>query len=309
MNAGESVKQQTQIKKKEGYQHMFKLPIVAFTVMAQSMLAVAQSSTSTSTAAGTSTTTVETTAPTQNKFSFLYATAATNSFSKAREEGGAHTVNAMSLGYKYSDDWRFALTMTNDYMLPARGQEDKNATYRDVTVSAGTTYGSILGTEKTPVKYKMYLPSTQSSQDIKQAFAVGAEVSLGYDLTDKLSATALLIPLIYVRNGADQLRHILESEIRYSYTPAFSNFIGFQHDVKGMSSAQSLDKTAEYAALLAGVAYSPSKIIDLQVSVARERHLSVSHGKNASVEQDPNSQFSFLDDREISYIAEAVVRF
>lgn len=278
------------------------MSMIALSVLTHAA-AMAQSS-STSTAAGTSTITADAVKPKVNKFGFTYANATSNSFYDTKTKGGGHAINVFSLSYAYSDAWKYALTMTNDYTIPAIGaKKDDNAVYRDAGLSASTTYGSFLGTEKTPVKYRLYLPTTKASQDIKQAFIANFEVALSYDLAEKLSATALFDPFIYVRNGDDQLRHYLETEIRYSYTPTFSNYIGFQHDIRGLA-GKSFSETQETVAFLVGVGYSPTKNIDLQFSFERDRVLH----ESAAVKNESEA-FSFLDEKEISYVAEATLKF
>lgn len=302
------MKKGERINKGKISQLMLKLPVIALSVFTHTA-AVAQSS-STSTAAGTSTTTAEAVKPASaNKFGFLFANAMNKSIYATRKVGGADTVNVFSLSYKYSDNWKYALTMTNDYAIPERGaKDDKYAVYRDAIVSASTTYGSLLGTEKTPVKYSIYLPTTEASKDVKQYLVTRADITLGYDITDKLSATSIFAPMAYVRNGPDQLRHYLWSEVRYSYTPAFSNYVYLEHDVRGMSD-KSVEKTKEVASLGVGVGYSPNKMVDLSLAVSRDRYLSVSNGENESIKKDPNAEFAFLDEREISYTTEVVVKF
>lgn len=283
---------------------MLKLPVIALSAFVHTA-AMAQSSSTSTSAAGTSTVTADAIKPKVNKFGFLYANATANSFYDTKTKGGGHAINVFSLSYAYSDAWKYALTMTNDYYIPAAGAEkNDNAVYRDVGLSAATTYGSFLGTEKTPVKYKLYLPTTKDSQKIKRAFVLNTEMTLSYDLAEKLSATAILSPFMYVQNGDDQLRNYLETEIRYSYTPAFSNYIGFQHDVRGLAGKSSFNKTLETVALLVGAGYSPTKNIDLQFSVGRDRVL-----KESAIVKNENETFSFLDEKEISYLAEAVVKF
>jgi len=291
------------MKKVKLGQFMIQLPVIALTLMTQTV-SMAQSSSTSTPAAGTSTTTVEAIKPAVNKFSFTFANATFNNFFDAKTKGGASTINVLSLAYKYSDDWKYAFTMTNDYVVPSREDvKNDNAVYRDAYLSASTSHGSFLGTEKTPVKYKIGLPTTQASKDVKQVFVAAADISLNYDLAPKLSAGALLRPIYYVRNGADQLRHILESEIRYSYTPKVSNYVGFVHDVRG-STNKSLDKTLEVASLLVGVAYNPTKDIALQFSLERDRFLYESEAQKNKTEE-----FSFLDEKEISYLAEASITF
>jgi len=294
-----------QMNKLKVGQLMFKLPIFALVVMTQT-ISMAQS-TATSTAAGTSTTTAESLKPKTNKFSFTYANATTNNFFDAKTKGGAATINVLSLGYKYSDNWSYAFTMTNDYTIPSREDvKNDNAAYRDAYLSASTTHGSFLGTEKTPVKYKLGLPTTTASKDAKQLFIAAADISLNYDLASKLTAGALLRPYLYIRNGADQYRHILESEIRYSYTPKVSNYVGFNHDVRGLAHSN-LVKTLEAVSLLVGVGYNPTKDIALQFSVERDRYL---YGSPTNPDQrNKTEEFKFLDEKEISYLAEASVTF
>ncbi len=305
MNIGEKL---NQVKVS---QLMLKLPVIALSVLTHTAAMAQSSSTSTSkAAAGTSTVTAEATKPeSANKFGFVYANAMNQSIYNTRKVGGAATVNVFSASYKYSDTWKYAFTMTNDYNIPARGEVDnKYAVYRDAIFSGATTYGSLLGTEKTPVKYSVYLPTTTASKDVKQYLVTRADITLGYDITDKLSATSIFAPMVYVRNGPDQLRHYLWSELRYSYTPAFSNFIYLEHDVRGMSD-KSVEKSKEGASLGLGVGYSPNKIVDLTLAVSRDRALSVSNAENESIKKDPDAEFAFLDEREISYTTELVVKF
>lgn len=310
MKVGEIVKRGLSVNlTSKGPSQMLKLPVVAAVIMSQAM-AMAQSG-STSTAAGTSTTSLEAAKPKVNKFSFVLANATTNSFDKAKTEGGAGTINIMSLGYKYSSDLSLSLTLTNDYKIP--GSQDKKgeyAVYRDTAISASTTHGSFLGTEKTPVKYSLLLPTsvTSRSAEVNQVFAARADITLGYDLADKLSTTTTLAPVLYVRKGPDQLRQYILSELRYSYTPAFSNYIYAEYDVRGLTK-KSLEKSKEALSLGVGVGYSPNKMIDLALAVSRDRYLSVSNGENPSIKADPKSKFVFLDEREISYTAEAVLKF
>lgn len=289
---------------------MLKLPVIALSVLIHTAAMAQSSSTSTSTAAGTSTVTAEATkSASAKKFGFTYVNAINQSIYNTRKVGGAATVNVFSASYKYSDNWKYAFTMTNDYNIPKRGDVDnKYAAYRDAIFSGATTYGNLLGTEKTPVKYSVYIPTTEGSKNAKQYLVTRADITLGYDITDKLSATSIFAPMVYVRNGPDQLRHYLWSELRYSYTPTFSNYIYLEHDVGGMSD-KSLEKSKESASLGLGVGYSPNKIIDLSLAVSRDRSLSVSNAENESIKKDPNAEFVFLDEREISYTTELVVKF
>lgn len=304
MNIGEKL---NQVKVS---QLMLKLPVIALSVLTHTAAMAQSSSTSTSkAAAGTSTVTAETIKPKVNKFGFTYVNYTANSFAKAKTEGGADTLNIMTLTYKYSDDWKLGFAMANDYKIP--GSQDKKgnyAVYRDAGFAASTTYGSLLGTEKTPVKYTVYVPNSQRSKDAKQAFSTSAAITLGYDLTEKISATSILIPMIYVRNGADQLRHRYIGTLQYAFTPKFNTNIYVDHDMMALTN-KSLDKSYELLSLGVGVGYSPTETIDLGLSVSRDRYLSVSDGENASIQADPNSKFSFLDERELSYTAEATLKF
>lgn len=256
--------------------------------------------------AGTSTTsTAAATESVLNKMTLTLANETSNSLDAARTRGGADTVNVMSLSYKAQENLKLAATLTQKYTFVGNGEDQalQRPEYFDLGLSATTTHGGILGTEKTPVKYMFNLPTSQKSRDSKQAFSLGAEVSLGYELTNNISSGVKIIPVWASKNGAsDQLRNEIYGELRYAHTSKLSSYGFLDHKIKVKTETDNA-KLNEIAAAGLGVSYSPLKVVDLDLAVARERHIFASTVHNQSAE------FTLLDPKEISYTAAAVVRF
>ncbi len=290
------------MKKSQLVSQVFKKSFALLTTFS-SVVVFAQTAEPTATST-TTTATVATPAP-ANKFGLTLVNATANNFDAARTKGGADTENSITLSYKAMENLKLGATLVNEYSFVGRG-EDQNAqkaNYRDLCLSATTTHGGVLGTKETPVKYKFNLPTSQASKDAKQAFSLGAEVTLGYELASNLSANVLLVPGWYLKNGAaDELKNQTNAELRYAHTSKLSTYGFLDHKIKAITEAN-LPKLTEIGAVGMGVSFSPNKIIDLDLSVARERHIAASTGKNKSKE------FTFLDAKEISYTAGAVLKF
>ncbi|MEY4616643.1 MAG: hypothetical protein RJB66_1603 [Pseudomonadota bacterium] len=259
-----------------------------------------------SAATATSTTPAASALPSKaNKISLTLANETANSVQALRTSGGAETVNVMSLAYKHDDKLKLAATLTQRYVFVGNGgeQSTQKPEFFDLSLSAATTYDGILGTEKTPVKYMFNLPTSQRSIESKQAFGLGAEVVLNYDLSEKVSSGVKLVPVWNAKNGiSDVIRNQIYTELRYSHTNALSSYGFLDHKVRLATEAY-LPKLGEVAALGLGMSYSPLKTLDLDVSVARERHL------HNSAKNNQNIEFSFLDDKEIMLTAGAALRF
>lgn len=254
----------------------------------------------------TSTTTAPAATPAvANKFGLTLVNETSNNFDAARTKGGADTVNGITFSYKQNDDLKLGATMVSEYSFVGRGadQAAQKANYRDLSLSATTTHGGILGTEKTPVKYKFNLPTSQASKDSKQAFSVGAEISLGYELTSNLSANVLLVPGWNLKNGAsDEIKNQTNAELRYTHTSKLSSYGYVDHKIKTKTEA-SLPKLTEIGAVGMGVSFSPNKVVDLDLSVSRDRHIFASAANNKT------NDFSFADPKEISLTAVAALKF
>lgn len=257
-------------------------------------------------AAGSSVvTTVPTSRGLMNKVSLIWINETGTSIDRTRTQGGGDTFNAIIMNYKYSPDWSFGVTQAGEYSF---GTLDKDGTptqpnWRDLAVTAGTSYSNVLGSEKLPVVYMVMLPTTQDSRDADQPFGLGAEISLSYGLAKSLDANVLVQPRWYVRAGnSDQLGNAITGEIRYSHTKAFSSYGYVSHSLR-MAADTNLSKSKEVASVGMGVGYSPHKVIDLDFHVSRDRHVFEPTAKNESVE------FTFLDPKEINYAAMAVLKF
>jgi hypothetical protein len=254
---------------------------------------------------GESATSVTTAKPATNKFGLVLGTSASQDFFSTRKVGGTGTENVISVSYKPVDDYKFAVTLVNNYTLVGSDavQSQQKASYRDLSLSMSTTHVGVLGTESTPVKYKFNLPTSEASQTSKQAFSLGAEISLGYELTSNLAANILLVPGWNLKNGAsDEVKNQTNAELRYAHTSKLSTYGFLDHKIKGKTEA-GMPLMDEIAAVGIGASYSPNKVVDLGLSVSRDRNIFQSAAKNKSVE------FAFLDEKEISYTAEAVLKF
>lgn len=256
-----------------------------------------------------------TTAKAGSKIGLILAGESSNSIDAARTVGGTNTVSVVTLTYKVQDDLKLAATMVGEYAFAGRTSanaapvEPTGATapqgmiYRDFSLSASTTYGSFLGTEKTPVKYILNLPTSEHSRTTKQAFSVGAEIALSYDVTGKISSAVKLVPAWALKNGAaDEIKNEVYGELRYAHTSAFSSYGFVDHALK-VKTETALPKMKELAAVGVGLSYSPNKIMDLDLAVSRNRALFESAKNNSSID------FAFWDAKEISYTAAAVLKF
>lgn len=256
-----------------------------------------------STAAGTSTTSA--TAP-ANKLSLTMANQTNNSVFDTRTKGGASTLNVVSVGYRVTDDWKLAATARQDYKFVGTGEDQskESAKYRDFLLSGSTTYGSFLGTEKTPVKYIVGLPTSQRSMDAKQAFSLGAEIILEHELVGNLGSAVKFVPVWGLRNGsADMLTAQTYGELRYTFTSKLSSYSYLEHLIQAQNDDSPSVKKLEQAEVGLGVSYSPNKVVDLDLAMARTRHLLNSAANN------PSEKFVFLDEKELSFVAGATLKF
>lgn len=240
-----------------------------------------------------------------NKVGLVLASAVSSSVDDLRTKGGAGTENSVSITYKPLENYTFAATLVNNFKFVGVGEDQskQRADYRDLSLSLTTKYGGYLGTKETPVKYKFNLPTSPDSQTSHQAFSLGAEITFEYELADKLSSTVVLNPGWNVKNGAsDEIKNQITGEVRYSHTEKLSTYGYIDHKIKAKTEA-SLPLLREIAEVGVGVNYSPNKIVDLGLSVSRERHVFASAANNESV------NFQFFDPKEIGCGAEIAVKF
>lgn len=281
---------------------VFKKSLVALTILSSAnVFAQSEAPAATSTASAT------TLNPTPvNKIGLTFANQTSNNFSDAKTKGGASTENVISLSYRAQDDLKLAATLVGDYTVVGRGEEQtqKKPTYRDLSLSASTTHGSFLGTEKTPVKYVFNLPTSELSQKEKRAFSIGAEVTLSYPVNSDLTASVLLVPGWILKNGAsDEMKNQLNAELRIAHSSKFSSYGFLDHKIKAKTET-TVPLIREVASLGVGVSYSPNQIVDLDFSVSRDRELFT-----AGASKNKTTKFAFLDANEISYAAAAVLKF
>lgn len=260
-----------------------KLPLAALIALSSSM-GMAQSST---------TSTVAAPKPAK-KIGVSLSNETTNTLHKASNQGGAGTTNSLSISYKVQDDLKLGIAIKNKYSIPGKGEENKNAKFGDVQLSGSVTHGGILGTEKTPVKYSVYLPTSTTSQEAKQALGLRADVTLNYEINSNLSAQIIEVPILGLRPGNDAFTNAIYSETRFANTKVISTFAYLEH-VMLASLGEKSAKTDETLALGLGLGVDPNENISLTFALAQERALF------ESAKNNPNKDFKALDSKEVSY--------
>lgn len=220
----------------------------------------------------------------------------------ASRTGGAGTKNTLSLTYKVQEDLKFGASLINKYNIPAKGEKNENAAFQDFQLFATKTHGGFLGTEKTPIKYSVLLPTSQDSRDAKQVFGVRGDIVLDYELGEKLTSQIIETPILGFKPGSDVFKNAIVGEIRKANTKVISTYAFFIHLLKS-EIGKKFEKTSESLSLGAGVDAAPNENVTLGLALSRDRELFKSADKN------PNKNFNLGDLKEISYTFTAAVTY
>lgn len=229
--------------------------------------------------------------PAIKKVTFVMASEMSKDLSGPFLKNGLGSENSVSATFETFDDYKFGIAAVNTFSLAGvdKLQSDEKVKARDISFSLAKTYGSVLGTKETPVKFILNYPSSEDSQKSNLALGLGAEVKLAYEVDSHWTSTTVLKPYWGITGKADspqRIKSALNSEMRYAHSDKASSYGFVTHKFKVNSDYKSKNQTkiadpgekveepkkgiessvVEYGA---GFDYSPNSVVDLGVSLAR----------------------------------------
>jgi hypothetical protein len=281
------------------------------TFIASAVFAQAANTTTTAAAptSGISTTTVA--APSKIKGSFTHVS------SKAIKEdptaSKVDTQNVLGVSYK-PEDVTYGVSQKVTYSIVGAEQKakdtdtefmkqsDAKATFKDLKLSAGKTFGSLGSSDPVTVKGVLYAPTSNASKNANQYSALAAEVYIPYTLTNGFSTQLAFFPIYSIKKGDDKFFNESYGEVRYSFTDKLSTYAGLYHDY---TAANAVKRSAEVLTPELGVDVSFPKIVDLTFAINQTRNI-----LNPTEDEDTKRKsFALLAPEETSLAVQAVFQF
>lgn len=220
----------------------------------------------------------------------------------AKQVGGAATENQFRIAYKLTDKVQLGLLFGGKYNLANENQiqSDQEFIGMDTALAGLFVAPSFLGSDKTEVDARVYLPTTEASQKAKQLYQLRADIKLPYTFSSARSATLQVSPRVSdFEVAATKLE--LVSQAKFAQGSKVAPYIALNHKLKMLNTA-GMSRTEEYVGPELGVELVPHKMVKLAFLVAQERNI-----LNPSVKK-VRPEYSAFDTKETKYLMSAQIK-
>lgn len=226
----------------------------------------------------------------------------TSNVQTAKDMGGAGTETQFRLAYKFNDQAQLGLLVGGKYNLATinQNQEDQKMVASNVALAGLFIAPSLLQSDKTEIDARIYLPTSDASQTLKENFQMRADIKLPYTVAPQRVATLQVSPR-WTDYAAMDSKIELVSQAKLAQGKMVAPYAALNHRFKFLN-GEKTTRTEEFAGPELGLDYAPHKIVKLTLSVSQERNILNPTAKKVRAE------YSAFDTRETKYLLGAQIK-
>lgn len=213
----------------------------------------------------------------------------------AKKVGGGSTENQFRIAYKFSEAAQLGLLFGGKYKFvgQAQNQSDQEMVASDTAIAGILVAPSLLGSDKTIIDGRFYLPTSKDSIKLKQNLLARVDMILPYSLTGQKNLTFWVSPR-FADFEFNSSKFDILSQVKLAQGSKIAPYIALNHKVK-MGYKTGLNRTEEYMGPEVGIEALPHKLVKLGIYVNQERNILNPSAKNAP------SDYSAFNSTESKY--------
>jgi hypothetical protein len=253
-----------------------------------------------------SSTSVSTTVSTVRKLQLTYKNETSSILERNRKTGGGATNdNQVKATYLLGEDVRVGIyaSAKTDIAGQNETQSSKKWTEGDLAAVVETTYGGLLGADKTFLEGRMYFPTSKTSKDKVQELLLRADLNLPYTISGLLSSNVYVSPRYTVIKGShDQLDTLAQAKLAAKANSVLTGYAALNYK-NSLKQSNVFKRALETAGPEIGADITVNPLIKLNLSLAQDRI--IDQPSKAKV----RPEFALYDAKETQFMLKAQIKY